>query len=102
MNRPGKRQEGGDRFGPGEERSVADQRTEVDQNYEAFREMLPELMKSSPGKWALLHHRQLIEVFDTSGEAVAAGEIKYPEGRFSIQEITTHPISLGWFSGVPA
>lgn len=81
---------------------MADQRTEVDQNYEAFREMVPDLMKSSPGKWALLHQRQLIGVFDTSGEAVAAGEMMYPEGRFSIQEITTEPISLGWFSSVPA
>lgn len=81
---------------------MANRRTEVDRNYEAFQEMLPELMESSPGKWALLHDRQMVEVFNTSAEAVAAGEVRYPERCFSIQEITTHPISLGWFSGVPA
>ena len=81
---------------------MADRRTEVERNYEAFQEMLPELMESSPGEWALLHRRQLVEVFYTSAEAVAAGEVRYPDGCFSIQEITTHPLSLGWFSGSPA
>ena len=80
---------------------MTDQETEVNRNYEAFRGMLPELMEASPGKWALLHHQQLIRVFDTSEEAVAAGESKYPGGGFSIQEITAHPLSLGWFSSVP-
>ena len=81
---------------------MENQNAEVDRNFDEFQKMLPDLMKTSPGKWALLRHRKVVDVFDTSGEAVAAGERRYSDGRFSVQEVSIHPVSLGWFSGVPA
>ena len=71
---------------------------EVDRNYEAFLDLLPRLLETHRGRWALLRDGELTAVFDTSRDARVAGMTFYSEGRFSIQEITTQPIDLGWFS----
>ena len=74
------------------------QQEEVDQNYEAFKEMLSELMESDAGRFALLHNRELVACFDTNHDASQAGR-KFPEGKpFSVQKITRKPVDLGYFS----
>ena len=71
---------------------------EVDQNYEAFQKILPGLMQTSQGKWALLHNKEVEAVFDTAIDACVAGEKLYPNKLFSVQEITERIVDLGWYS----
>ncbi len=72
---------------------------QVDQNYEFFATtLLPELIRTSAGKWVLLRNRELVAVFDTARDAVVAGEKLYEDELFSIQKVTTRIADLGWFS----
>ncbi len=81
--------------------TTQDRIAEIDRNYEAFLEILPELMESNPGRFAVMSGKRLVDVYDTSQAAFIAGTADCGEGRFSVQEITAEPLSLGWFSGVP-
>lgn len=71
---------------------------QVDRNYAAFTALLPDLMKTSAGKWALLHDAQVEAVFDTARDAQLAGGKLYADGLFSVQEIRDRALDLGWFS----
>lgn len=70
---------------------------EVDGNYEAFKAFLPELLKTDANRFALMHNRQVIACFDTSRDAIEAGQ-KMVDGPFSIQEVTDRSVDLGYFS----
>lgn len=50
---------------------------QIDQNYTAFTALLPALMKTSAGQWALLHNATLEGVFDTARDARLAGTKLY-------------------------
>ena len=71
---------------------------EVDKNFEAFRTMLPDLMKDHAGKYVLLRKSELIQKFDTAGDALIYAQAQFPDGLYSIQEVTGHTIDLGYFS----
>ena len=77
---------------------LQDVQDRVDENYKAFREILPDLIKTDAGKWALLRDASLQAVFDTARDAQLAGEKLYVDGLFSVQEVTTRAVDLGWFS----
>lgn len=81
-------------------RSNADRDAEIQGNYEAFKTMLPDLLKEHRGRYAVLHHRELVEVMDTVGDAVRLAVRLYPDGEFSVQKVTDRAINLGWFSNV--
>ncbi len=72
---------------------------EVDANYEVFKAKLPELMQTHPNRFALMHNQEVLACFDTSRDAIAAGN-KLIDGHFSVQQITHHSIDLGYFSHV--
>jgi hypothetical protein len=74
------------------------QQQEVDQNYEAFKKRLPELLKSEAGRFALMHNQEVIACFDTSRDALQAGRKLFASKHFSIQEITRQAVDLGYFS----
>lgn len=78
-------------------------RREVDRNYEAFKGMLPDLLETDPNRFALLRHGEIITCFDTYRDSVEAGRKMFDDELFSVQEITSEPIDLGFFShvGVP-
>ena len=76
------------------------QQQEVDQNYEAFKAGLPELLKNNAGRTALMRHGKVIACFDTGRDAIEAGRAMFKDGRFSIQKITKRPLDLGYFSRV--
>ncbi len=78
--------------------TLAEAQREVDGNYEAFVEMLPQLVGSHRGRWALLHHGELTAVFDTARDAHLAGTKLYTDACFSVQEVIERPVDLGWFS----
>jgi hypothetical protein len=74
------------------------QDTEVDSNFEAFKAMLPRLIKGSAGRYALLHNRDLVELFDDSVTAFMAGLEKFGQGAYSVQEVSDQPDNLGFYS----
>ncbi|MGA9582570.1 MAG: hypothetical protein WBR13_11455 [Allosphingosinicella sp.] len=67
-------------------------------NYEAFEQMLPELLREAPGKFVLLRDRRLIDVFDSASAAHAAGVSRFDDGLFSVQKVKEGAVSLGFFS----
>jgi len=72
---------------------------QVERNYQAFKAKLPELIKSNPGKFALMHDGDITGFYDTARDAYTAGVSLYPgEGTFSIQEVVDTPVDLGFFS----
>lgn len=71
---------------------------EVDANFEAFQALLPKLIEHERGKFALMRDREIVELFDTAGDALRAAALKYEDGRYSIQEITDRVIGLGYYS----
>jgi hypothetical protein len=73
------------------ERAIAD-------NYAAFEKLLPGLLESAEGKYALLRDRQLVGLFDTGGEAHFAGAERFDDGLFSVQKVKQGAVSLGFFS----
>lgn len=84
-----------------EKRSMVDsQQEEVDRNYEAFKALLPGLLKSDAGRTALMRDGKVIACFDTGRDAIQAGRTMFEDWRFSIQEITNRPVDLGYFSRV--
>ena len=70
----------------------------VEENYEAFTKLLPELMKKDAGNYALLRDRDVVELFDSMSDAVKFGNEKYPDGLFSVQHIDATVADLGYFS----
>lgn len=72
--------------------------SEVQKNYRAFGEMLPELIKKHPGKFALMRHGEIIEFFDTPRDAYLAGQKLFEDRFFSMQEVIDMPVDLGFFS----
>ena len=77
---------------------VREIQAEVDQNFEAFKAKLPELAATHGGKFALLRHREVIQIFDTAGDAAKFAEAQFDDDLYSIQQITGHVMDLGYFS----
>ncbi|NIJ21312.1 hypothetical protein FHS95_003015 [Sphingomonas naasensis] len=75
-------------------------RQEVDANYDAFQCMLAGILASHRDQFALMRDRAVIDYFDKPGEAYREGISRFPDERFSIQEVTDEPIDLGFFSHV--
>lgn len=71
---------------------------EIEQNFVAFQGEVASLMPDHEGKFALMRHQKIVEVYGQLVDAVVAGHSNYPDGMFSIQEITTKPLDLGFFS----
>lgn len=70
----------------------------VDRNFAAFKTELPMLLRTHAGKFALLRHEKVIQTFDSARDAVIFAQVQYPDGLYSIQEITSHIVDLGFFS----
>lgn len=73
---------------------------EVERNYAAFQEMLPELMKTMPGKFVVMHDKKIVATLSTFAEANLTGRMLYGDSVYSVQEVTETPVDLGWFSHV--
>ena len=70
----------------------------VDRNYEAFAKLLPELMKTQMGKYALLRDGAVVEFFDSANDALIYAEKEFPDNLFSIQHVVDVIADLGYFS----
>ena len=69
---------------------------EVNANYDAFvSKYQHDLERDHPGKVALLHDGELVEVHETYDDAYWHGVDEWGLGNFSIQEIGDSPANLG-------
>ncbi len=75
---------------------------EVNANYEVFVAKLSELIEQHPGKFALLRHREIINIFESIEAAVRFAVAEYPDGLFSVQKITRETVDQGFFSNAIA
>ena len=73
---------------------MSNHQTEVERNFARFKELLPTL-GSSNGKFALMRHGDIIQVYDTFTDALNTAVAFYADGIYSIQKITDKPIDLG-------
>jgi hypothetical protein len=73
-------------------------REQIEKNYAAFVKELPKIALSHGGKFALMHDGEIVGYYDTSRDAVVAGEAIYPDGLFSVQQVTEKPVDLGYYS----
>jgi len=71
---------------------------EVDANFKAFQDLLPDLMQKEPNRWALMKSQQCVAFYDTLRDARTAGAAQFEDGLFSVQKVTEETIDLGWFS----
>jgi hypothetical protein len=72
--------------------------TEVDHNFDAFEAMLGSILPVHRGEFALMKLREVISYFPNEAAALAAGRARFPDGVFSVQEVTDRPVDLGFFS----
>ena len=79
---------------------IKGQQKEVERNYASFQELLPELMKTIPGKYVVMHDRKIVATLPTFAEANHTGRMLYGDDVYSVQEVTETPVDLGWFSHV--
>jgi hypothetical protein len=78
----------------------ARQRLEVDRNYDAFVRMLGTLLPEHRDELVLMRDGAVVGFYNTPREALVAATEKFPDGIFSLQEVTDEPIDLGFWSHV--
>lgn len=76
------------------------QKREVEGNYDAFVRSLGRILEKHRGQFALMRNGEIIGYFDRPGAANVAAHKKFPDGLYSIQEVTDEPIDLGFWSNV--
>jgi hypothetical protein len=76
------------------------QKQEVDRNYDAFVKMLGSILPEHRDQLALMRDERVVSYFDTPRSALEAAYERFPDGIFSIQEVTDEPLDLGFWSHV--
>jgi len=79
---------------------TARQKQQVDRNYDSFVRILGQLLPSHRDQLALMRDGEVVGFYATPREALEAAVEKFPDGIFSIQEVTDEPIDLGFWSHV--
>ena len=74
-------------------------RSEADINFAAFQKRLPDIIQAHQGQYAVMHAGEIMDFFDTLSDAVKAAQTKFGSSeKFSIQEVTTTNVNLGFYS----
>jgi hypothetical protein len=73
-------------------------RSEIDSNFDAFQRQLGASLGAHLGEYALMRHGEIVDYFDQPGNALLAGNSRFPDRQFSIQEVSDEPIDLGVWS----
>jgi len=73
----------------------------VEANYRAFQRMLPDLLQSRAGQYALLRDEKAAGFFETAGQAYARGLSSYPDRLFSVQRVAVRAANVGLVSNSP-
>ena len=72
-----------------------EKQAELDRNYAAFKELLPGLMVKHAGEFVLMHSGEIVKICKKASAAMKLGKERFPDGLFSIQEVTDRVIDLG-------
>jgi hypothetical protein len=72
--------------------------SQVELNFEAFQKLLPELLVTHAGKFAVMRDESVVEYFDSLADAVRYGTAKFGEDEFSVQEVVSKNVNLGFYS----
>jgi hypothetical protein len=72
--------------------------TEIDRNLEMFLQLLPSIMDEHEGQYALLRHQSVIGYYSSAIDAQIAGNQKFTDRLFSIQEVSEAVAELGHYS----
>jgi len=76
------------------------QKRQVDQNYDAFVRKLGGILEAHRDQLALMRDGKIVGYFGSPREALQVASERFPDGIFSIQEVTDEPIDLGFWSHV--
>lgn len=71
---------------------------EVDDNYVAFRKLMPAIAKTNYNQFALMKNKKIIGFYSTSRDAYSAAQQFIADGIFSIQQVTEASIDLGFYT----
>ncbi len=74
------------------------QREQVELNFKAFSEKLPELINIQMNKYALMRDGEIVEIYNSWEDAYKTGLRFYEDELFSVQKITNSSVDLGFFS----
>jgi hypothetical protein len=77
---------------------VVAREVEIRQNYSYFKSVVASMMAEHAGQFALIRSCEVVDVFETAGEAVSAGAVRFGELPFSVQRVINRPIDLGFLS----
>jgi hypothetical protein len=84
----------------GSRMDLQEHEAEVDRNFDYFQGIVADLMTEHAGQYALLRHQEIVSYAKTAVEAITEGYRRFPDGLFSIQEVTTKPLDFGFYSHV--
>ena len=73
-------------------------RAEIDRNLTALLGFLPEILPDRRGQYALLRNGEIVDYFATAIDAVIAGNGRFLDRMFSVQQVTDDVIELGIMS----
>lgn len=73
-------------------------KAEVDHNYDFFQRNLAQFLKEQAGQYALLRSAKVVGFFSTPGDALRKGLSSFPDGLFSVQEVSGEPVEMGMMS----
>ncbi len=71
---------------------------EVDNNFEAFKEKLPEIIKEHKDEYALIKNKEILGYYKDFESALEYAEKTISDNIFSIQEVQDMEINLGFYS----
>lgn len=71
---------------------------EIDANYDFLQRRLALLLPEHQGRYALLKDCAIVGFYDKPIQAYREALERFPDGLFSIQEVTAEPLDLGFFS----
>ena len=77
---------------------MSEHQREVDNNYEAFKKLLPGIIQYHRDKYALMKDGKIISYYSTAEDARITGERFLEGGPYSVQKVTDSAIDLGFFS----
>lgn len=66
----------------------------VRQNYKAFKAELPWMLRAHDGEFVVIRDRKVIGFFASPNDAREFGEENFPDGGFSIQEVTDRKVFI--------
>jgi hypothetical protein len=82
----------------GDDSNVRSKQEEIDKNLAFFLRELPRIPAVYMGKFALIRHEEIISYYDTVADAINSADKIYPDGIFSIQQVTNDAVNLGFYS----